>query len=104
MTAMTIRCAGLTALAISAFAATTAAAPVLSSSTTPADFADGLTLVAPPTIAGQFSRALAYGIQPSQNSSGGTKLVPSVPFSTASSSLMGDWHPNPHCWGDPTTC
>ena len=96
---MTIRCAGLTALAISAFAATTAAAPVLSSSTTPADFADGLTLVSSPTIAGQFSRALAHGIRPSQNSSGGTKVVPSVPFSTASSSLMGVLAPQPALLG-----
>jgi hypothetical protein len=91
---MTIRCAGLTALAISAFAATTAAAPVLSSSTMPSDFADGLTLVASPTIVGLFSPALAHGI-PSQNSSRGTKVVPSVPFNTASSSLMGVLAPQP---------
>ena len=94
---MTIRCAGLTALAISAFAATTAAAPV--PSTTPADIADGLALVASPTIAGQFSRALAHGIRPSQNSSGGTKVVPSVPFNTASSSLMGVLAPQPALLG-----
>lgn len=96
---MTIRCAGLTALAISAFAATTTAAPV--PSTTPADIADGLTLVASPTIAGQFSRALAHGIRPSQNSSGGTKVVPSVPFDTASSSLMGALAPQPALLGRP---
>ena len=94
---MTIRCAGLTALAISAFAATAAAAPVPSA--TPADIADGLTLVASPTIAGQFSRALAHGIRPSQNSSGGTKVVPSVPFNTASSSLMGVLAPQPALLG-----
>ena len=99
MTSMTIRCAGLTALAISAFAATTTAAPV--PSTTPADIADGLVLVASPTIAGQFSRALAYGIRPSQNSSGGTKVVPSVPFDTASSSLMGVLAPQPALLGSP---
>ena len=92
---MTIRCAGLTALAISAFAATTAAAPV--PSTTPADIADGLTT----TTAGQFSRALAHGIRPSQNSSGGTKVVPSVPFDTASSSLMGVLAPQPALLGRP---
>ena len=98
---MTIRCAGLTALAISAsaFAATTAAAPV--PSTTPADIADGLALVASPTIAGQFSRALAHGIRPSQNRSGGTKVVPSVPFNTASSSLMGVLAPQPALLGRP---
>ena len=96
---MTIRCVGLTALAISVsvFAATAAAAPV--PSTTPADTADGLTLVASPTIAGQFSRALAHGIQPSQNSSGGTKVVPSVPFNTASSSLIGVLAPQPALLG-----
>jgi hypothetical protein len=99
MTPMTIRCAGLTALAISAFAATTAAAPV--PSTTPAAIADGLALVASPTIAGQFSRALTHGIRPSQNSSGGTKVVPSVPFDTASSSLMGVLAPQPALLGRP---
>jgi hypothetical protein len=98
---MTIRCAGLIALAISAsaFAATTVAAPV--PSTTPADIADGLALVASPTIAGQFSRALAHGIRPSQNRSGGAKVVPSVPFDTASSSLMGVLAPQPALLGRP---